>query len=273
MALADGLIDFIEIGTGVAAQYYDILNMGFQLPVVTGSDFPHNANSNIGDARVYVHTGSDRTLSVDRWFSGIKQGNTYTTNGPLVTRFDVDGSMPGQTVHAKSGTKLKIQAVIKGHPAIGSPKRVSLLKFGKEIEEAVSHDPNQDTLAADWELTVDRSCWLALRVEAHNGTRAHTSAVYVVVDGKTSTHDPDQIAEAAQHRIDRLKEMAASLEDDELAAARDKINDHPNLSDVRQKIRMDGFDVLRRHRNALLKQIKRGIRFFERLPQTQGVAR
>jgi len=58
-----------------------------------------------------------------------------------------------------------------------------------------------------------KSCWLAVGVEAHNGAVAHTSPIYVSVDGKP-TWDPTQLDRIVALRLKRLAIMKAFLTDD-----------------------------------------------------------
>src|SRR5260370_7448147 len=96
MDLAIGRIDFIELcqfGVLKSAQWYELLNAGFQVTGVAGSDFPVPLNNTkkpwpraiplLGPERAMVKahaTGSP----YEAWAAGVRSGAVLLTNGPLL---------------------------------------------------------------------------------------------------------------------------------------------------------------------------------------------
>jgi hypothetical protein len=211
MDIIDGLVDFMELldaHTELRTQlYYDFLNMGFRVAASAGSDFPWSPH--LGDQRVYVYTGEGEPFSADAWFENHKAGHTFVTQGTLV-EFTVDGQIPGSVLQREAGQSVIVKATAFGHPQIGSPKKANLVRFGKTIDSVESSDPEQMELAGEWTVPIERSCWLALHVEAHNGSDALTTPVYIEVDGEP-TLDPTQLRKAVELRLFRFAMQRHSI--------------------------------------------------------------
>jgi len=199
-----GLVDFVELMEHSnrldPRVYFDFLNLGFRLTATAGSDYPFGP-VHIGDWRTYVQTGSS-TFSADDWFAHIKKGHTYATQGPLI-EFKVDGQLSGSEVACKAGQKLKVTVSVDGIPGIGAPQTVVLLKNGKVVESLKSKDPQQTSLKGSWELTANKSYWLAIYARAHNAAPALTTPVYVVVNNKP-TIDHSQKKAIVKRFIEKL---------------------------------------------------------------------
>ena len=197
-------IDFVELMQFAkvnALDYYDYLNLGFRLSAAAGSDVPWG--STMGECRTYVYTGS--RLDVDRWFDGLKRGRTFVTNGPALS-LTVDGNLPGSTLQKRSGGTAVIRAEVKSHPRIGKIKSLRLVSNEGILEEAVS-EGEKTRAAIRRELTLDQSRWVAAAAECENGALAHTSPVYLVVDGR-----PTWSAEKGPALIDKQLAAAARIE-------------------------------------------------------------
>ena len=173
--------------------YYQYLNAGFQVPIGAGTD-------KMGD---YIPVGSNRLYtpatgesSYEKWLAGLKAGNGFVTNGPILT-FDVDGQTSGEVVSFKGAHRVRARATAK-----------SILPFqGLEIvvngeTAAVRNTPGRNQPGADGLYSVeleaavelDRSSWIAARVADSPGARnrilprgltvfAHTNPVYFLRDG------------------------------------------------------------------------------------------
>ena len=74
--------------------YYQYLNAGFQIPMAAGTD-KMSDRIPVGSSRLYVNTAGDR--SYDAWIEGLKVGNGFITNGPLLM-FSVDDYHSGEVV-------------------------------------------------------------------------------------------------------------------------------------------------------------------------------
>ena len=88
------LLKFVEvhqIATGYYDVWYNILNTGFRLAAVAGTDYPFS-RSLPGMERFY--TRIEGPLTYEAWLEGIRQGRTFVTNGPLID-FGVGGRAAG----------------------------------------------------------------------------------------------------------------------------------------------------------------------------------
>jgi hypothetical protein len=159
--------------------YYDFLSMGIKLTASAGSDMPWA--SSLGESRIYVQTG--RPLTGDGWFKAFKQGRTFVTNGPMLS-LTANGAGPGEDVNVRADATVRIRARAWAPPSIGSPKTLEIISQGTVIRAATSANPNDDELRLDFELPARDSQWIAARVSTDNGAVAHTSPVYVLVNGR-----------------------------------------------------------------------------------------
>jgi len=177
-----GLIDFVELlqfanlGTEL---YYDFLNLGFKLTASAGSDVPWGGT--IGEVRAYAYTGKGK-FNADAWFEALERGRTFVTNGPMV-HLRVDGAYPGDEVHVKEGEKVRVRARTWGAEGFTTPVKLEIIQHGEVIHVAEAGPDGAAELVLDVEVDPGGGCWLAARVEATEGYRAHTTPVYVVQEG------------------------------------------------------------------------------------------
>ncbi len=188
-----GKIDFLEVMQFCVAQgplalehYYRFLDLGCKLTALGGSDFPwcgrRPAGPQIGNARFYTYTGNE--LSYDRWVAGVKAGHTFVSTGPML-EFEVNGHRPGSSLDVKPGTKLRIVAKAYGHSTQIPLQRIQIIGHGKVLREATATEAGQTSslLSVDLEVGFGHGIWLAARVDAGPTQMAHTTPVYVTIDG------------------------------------------------------------------------------------------
>lgn len=175
-----GLVDFIEVlqigylGTDIL---YDFLNLGFRLTPASGSDFPY---INLpGSERTYVQI--DGEFSPQAWFDGFGAGHSFVTNAPIL-ELDVGGNSMGDTVKVMSGESLAISAHARINPDFDTLTRLELVLHG-EVVATTANEQGAEMLSLDYELVAEQSCWLAIRAYGAAGALAHSSPVYVLVDG------------------------------------------------------------------------------------------
>jgi len=175
-----GEIDFFELLQNSQINthdYYDYLNLGFRITAAAGSDVPWCGT--IGEVRTFVYTGGE--FSADSWFAALKSGNTFVSNGPALF-LEVDGKLPGSEVMKTKGSKAELTLKAISNPAIGNINRVEIYQndglLVQKINKAI-----QDSIDIKISLTLKKSQWVAAVVYCDNGAVAHTSPVYIVVDG------------------------------------------------------------------------------------------
>ena len=171
--------------------YYQYLNSGFQVPITAGTD-KMDEGIPVGSNRLYARSVGEPNYK--GWLAGLKAGNGFVTNGPMLT-FEVEGHTSGEVVQFTGRSKVRARATAR-----------SILPFGRlEIVlngEAVAIKPNQTRPAPDGLYTLelegvfdlDRSSWLAARVAEDPASKgrilprgltvfAHTNPIYYLRNG------------------------------------------------------------------------------------------
>jgi hypothetical protein len=223
-----GLVDAVDIMAypsdhrETARLWYRLLNCGLRLAATAGSDTFMNccdwgAFSN-PPAGVRAFVRVDGAFTTASWCAGVRAGRTFVTNGPMLrlTATPLPGVRGGDAavytlgdeVHARSGDTIHVVASARSRARMD---RVELLVDGEVVQSVVS--PEGVTEASiEGELRVERSCWLALRATGPSDPAvvddacfAHTSPIYVTVDGRSRRN----VADAAYfvEWIERLIDM------------------------------------------------------------------
>jgi len=218
-----GKTDFLELaqfcvpeGPLAVDHYYLFLDLGFKLTALGGSDFPWCGRgpgygfpaprvAQIGNARFYAYVGGP--LSFDGWFGALKAGRTFVSTGPSVL-LTVNGHLPGDTVDVPRGTRLRITAEAFGHPAQVPLQSLEIIGHGQVLARTDGRDAAR--LTADLELPVEHGVWIAAKVQAGMGQFAHTTPVYVTVNGG-GFHNPQTMAARVATAEGYLKELEAEL--------------------------------------------------------------
>ena len=154
---------------------------------LAGSDFPWcgrgeigspERTSQIGDSRFYTHV--DGEFSFDNWFAALKAGRTVASTGPIA-EIAVNGKGPGETVDVAAGATLKVSAKAFGHATQIPLTELEIVGHGRVLKRVTAG--NREELAIEMELPVTHGIWLAVRAKAGPTQIAHSTPVYVTVDG------------------------------------------------------------------------------------------
>lgn len=176
-----GAINFVELLQNTqlnAAVYYEYLNLGFRFTATAGSDFPWG--STIGDGRTFVYTGN--SFSAEKWFEGLKAGNTFVSNGPALL-LTVNEQLPGSEIQVTENTTVSITITALCNPAIAIMDTVEL--HGNDgLIYSLPNPEHLDSLSVKIPLTIKTSQWVTAVVRCSNGALAHTSPVYILVNKK-----------------------------------------------------------------------------------------
>ena len=184
------------------ADWYRFLNLGYQLPVVGGSD-KMAAASLLGGIRTYTQLG-ERPFNYENWMEATKSGHTFVTVGPLVD-MKVEGKAPGSQLQlsASGGTV----SVSWRAESVRVPISAVEVVVGGRTEEV--HRPT-DPMAArgTCEVKVADSTWIAVRIRGSYDGReddiaAHTSTVQVLC-GKNPVYAP-------KDALDTLKQIEGAI--------------------------------------------------------------
>lgn len=199
-------VDFVELlqfcvanGPLHTEHYYRFLNLGYRLTALAGSDFPWcgrgeigspERTSQIGDSRFYTYV--DGEFSFENWFAALKAGRTFASTGPVV-EITVNGKGPGETVDVASGATLKVSAKAFGHASQIPLTELEIVGHGRVLKR-IAAGSNREELSIEMDLSVDHGIWLAVRAKAGPTQIAHSTPVYVTVDGG-GFHDPEAAAQ------------------------------------------------------------------------------
>ncbi len=208
-----GKVDFIDILEAAhmgLEDFYDFLNLGVKLIAMGSSDFPA---ASVGEERTYAYTGRGK-FTVDAWYAAVKQGHTFTTNGPMLM-MTVGGKMPGDEVRVGKNAKVRVRAEAWAPEVIGAPKVLEVVSHGRVIRSVKSSGPKQEKLTVEFELPADESQWIAARTTSFNGALAHTSPVYIIVDG-ASFADQSQVPQLVAKRLKVLEFIEKRVGDPKL---------------------------------------------------------
>ncbi len=217
------------------ADWYRYLNLGYQVPVVGGSD-KMAASSLLGGVRTYAHLG-ERAFTYENWMAAVQAGNTFVTVGPLA-ELTVEGVMPGGQVHLPAeGGAVDVEWRVE---SVRLPiQQVEVIQGGLVVDQITVNDKaphsgaqcNAYSASGSVQVSVTSSSWIALRVRgSYRGEQgeiaAHTSAVQVLLATRPLFSQPDASAvleqiEGAIAYVDtiaprpqaaRFREMRAVLE-------------------------------------------------------------
>lgn len=171
--------------------YYQYLNAGFHLPITAGTD-KMGENIPVGSNRLYARFESEP--SYDQWLKGMKEGNGFVTNGPILT-FNVDGKTMGDVTKFRDSCTVLARATAR---SVLPFSRLEIIKNGESVALGTKPTKDRDGIfRAQLESRIElrESSWLAARVAQRVAVRrrilprgltvyAHTNPVYFLEGGK-----------------------------------------------------------------------------------------
>ncbi|HIG27726.1 MAG TPA: hypothetical protein EYQ50_07955 [Verrucomicrobiales bacterium] len=119
-----GACDFISAMDTARIQewntFYHLLNCGLPIKISGETDFPCMSSTRVGQGRVYVKLGPQKTLSYSDWCQGLAEGRSYVSDGYAhALNFKVNGQAPGNTpLNLNQSGKVHIAAEIAFAPEI-----------------------------------------------------------------------------------------------------------------------------------------------------------
>lgn len=215
-----GKTDFLELaqfcvpeGPLAVEHYYQFLDLGYKLTALAGSDFPWCGEgpeygfreprfAQIGNARFYTYVG--QKPSFERWLAAVKAGHTFVTTGPIVL-LTVNGHIPGDSLDVAPGTTLHIAAEAYGQDQQVQLRSLELIGHSKVLARSSGKSPGHLTVELD--LPAQHGIWIAARCDAGTGQVAHTTPVYISVNGG-GFYDPA----TARHNLDVMESYLQEVE-------------------------------------------------------------
>lgn len=164
-----------------------------------------------GFNRVYAQVQG--ALTVDKFWAAVKRGRSFATSGPILT-LSLDDAVPGDTLEFESGARFRVAARLRSIYPIDTLELI----YNGQVAHRLSLKgrtpiPVLD-LTPSWSITPRRSGWVAARAlyRAPDGRlrQAHTSPIYLAVDGKPIAFKND--AEYMIRWVDKLLGIAAQPE-------------------------------------------------------------
>lgn len=232
-----GKIDILELmqycaeeGPLITENYYHLLDLGYKVTATAGSDFPWCGKGHrygvegapewptqIGDVRFYTYTGDE--FSYERWKTHLDAGHTFVTSGPVV-ELRVNGKLPGETIDVSKGESITVRATAFGHDEQVPLQNLEIIGHGDPLETVTPAASGQSSsrLTIEKQISVEHGLWIAAKTEAKRLQVAHTTPVYVTVDGG-SFHNPD----TAMDYLDRSEKYLREIED-----VISECSDHPS---------------------------------------------
>jgi hypothetical protein len=104
------------------------------------------------------------------------------SNGPAL-EFTVDGELPGTELKRSAGSWVKVSAKAFGHAGIGIPTHLTVVGNAGLLKE-IANQGKAGELKLEFELPIEKSQWLVASTVCNNAAVAHTSPVYIVVNGR-----------------------------------------------------------------------------------------
>jgi TolB protein len=238
--VALGKVDYIEVlgfsdHNSTARVWYRLLNCGFHLPTAAGTDAMANFASlrgPVGLNRVFVEVPAG-PLTIDPWLSGIKQGKTFATNGPLLGFSLGNQPLGGELKLGRGSQEVKFTAWMRSIVPID---HLDIICNGQVVRE-LKMNATRDAADEQGSLPISSSGWCLLRASGDKARfpildlypYATTSPIYITVAG-SSLHPKDdanyfirwidQLIEAAQANQDWNTEAEKKTVLDQLSRAR-----------------------------------------------------
>jgi hypothetical protein len=151
-------------------------------------------NIPVGSNRLYARFVKDPDY--EGWLAGLKAGNGFVTNGPMLT-FEVDSHTPGEVIQFAGRRRVRARATARSILPFGS------LEIVVNGETVASRDiPNRNrpepnglyALEVEATFDLDRSSWIAARVADDPDSQsrilprgltvfAHTNPIYFLQSG------------------------------------------------------------------------------------------
>ena len=183
-ALMLGKIDAFEISRfdspepAALQDWYRLLDCGVRLPLAGSSGKESNAVA-LGAVRTYAHLAEGQPFAFAPWIDAVKAGRTFVTNGPLLF-LTADCVEPGSTLRLPTeGKRLNIRVLAESATPFD---QVDVLLNGKPIATwSGSGETSLDVNESGW---LAARCWGQTRLADGQHVYAHTSPIYVQVEGR-----------------------------------------------------------------------------------------
>jgi hypothetical protein len=227
LGLPSELLSFAEVLQFDVANYsiwYNVLNTGFRMTPVAGTDYPCGAFNLPGRERFY--TKVEGSLTFASWLDGVRQGRTFVTNGPML-KLSVDGEDIGSRVILKEARAVEVRASVKFDPSRDVVDRLEVIVNG-DLYASVPRKGRSDEISVRLSIDVRQSSWVAVRASGAKQdeppavlrslytSAAHSAATYITVERTAPISAQPRAKVLARHWLALLDDLQARLDVDEL---------------------------------------------------------
>ena len=221
-------IRFIEVMQGDGGMYlywYRMLNSGFKIAPLAGTDFPFNTPY---PGRVRFYTKLNGPFNLRNWLDGVLAGRTFVTTGPVL-EFTINGSEMGAELTLQTPGAVHLKARVQTDPAQEVIHSFSVIMNGENVK-TITHKKGASELTLELEMPVKRACWVAVHAKGKKAgedpgvevrpTDAHSGAIYInIKDQPPLTVGPEGQRDLKTW-IDILDKLEFSLTPEGLEALR-----------------------------------------------------
>jgi hypothetical protein len=199
--------------TELLQPWYHLLNCGLRVPLVGGSGKDSNA-SLLGSTRTWAQLGPGEELTYKGWIEAVRAGRTFVSTWALL-KFTVNGRGPGTVLDVPAGIRtVHVRAEVSG---LGRFDKLEVLVNGLVAAEqdAVLPGPSPNWMVLEADIPIEQSGWLAARCGGL--PLAHTSPVYVHLEGRPLRPEPTALAFVQRHLEEMLQwvDREARVENDQ----------------------------------------------------------
>ncbi len=204
MNLARNTIDFVELfqfGDLALDKWYQLLNAGFRVVGLAGSDFPANHYGPyprstgrqgpwlreiplLGPERALVKAAAGES-AYEAWAEGVRRGAVLLSNGPLL-EFSANGHSSGAVLEWNEETY-----TVQGTATAVSYRPIEKVEIvvNGELVATRAGDGASTELSLPYKVRIDTGSWIAARAKAASDPEgpemwAHANPVYLLREGK-----------------------------------------------------------------------------------------
>ena len=227
LALPNNLIQFIEVLSFNLIDnktWYEMLNMGFRITPVAGTDYPCGGPTIPGQERFY--TKIDGEFSYKNWLESVRKGKTFVTTGPLLD-FSINGNDIGEEIFIEGDEVINISGKVRFDPIRDNLQGLEVIENGQVIY-SIPRVGSKSEIAFKIKHRVKESSWLALRgynnrfVEkvhkiVYDLNAVHSAPIYITIKNSPPIAASSQAKATAIAWSSRLKNLEAQLDEKSIA--------------------------------------------------------
>ncbi len=246
--LPDGLLSFLEVlqfNDAVYDVWYDILNTGFRLAPIAGTDYPC-LKTLPGRDRFYTQVQGP--LTYEAWLEGVRRGRTFVTNGPVL-EFRVNSKGMGEEVALKKSASVLVEGRVRFDPTRDAVERLEVIENG-ELLRSFPRAGHMAEISFQFQHHIRETAWLAVRAigtklgetlatpsyarYVYPPSLAHSAAIYVAPEGAPGLSAHPRARVLARAWIARLEDLEMRLTEDNLQYLAEGSSDGVDLEYLRK---------------------------------------